>query len=131
MKYILIILFLLLQVNAYASTLPQQECKIIEEVAQEYNLTGNAKLLLYVIRKIENGRDGREFGVLHPRAINTSFRNQCQWAAGTIAKRYKGDLVKFASRWCPVGASNDPTGLNKNWYKNAKWYMDKWEGVIN
>ncbi len=106
--------------------LPAWEKRIINEVADEYHLEGEARLLLFVIRKVENGRKGREFGVLHPAAINTTYRNQCQWAAGTIKKRFHGDLKAFADRWCPVGAENDPQGLNKNWYKNAKYYMEKW-----
>lgn len=32
----------------------------------------------------------------------------------------KGDFIAFlGSRYCPVGASNDPRGLNKNWIKNV------------
>jgi hypothetical protein len=31
----------------------------------------------------------------------------------------RGDFVRFfGSRWAPVGAANDPTGLNANWPKN-------------
>lgn len=108
----------------------ENEAKIIEEVADEYSLQGDSRILLYVIRKIENGPKGTEFGVLHPRAKGTTYRNQAQWAAGTIKKRYTGDLKAFASRWCPIGASNDLTGLNKNWYPNAKYYMKKWGGKI-
>lgn len=29
-------------------------------------------------------------------------------------------LAYFAKRWCPVGASNDPTGLNSNWLRNVR-----------
>lgn len=33
----------------------------------------------------------------------------------------KGDFVSFlGARYCPVGAKNDPTGLNRNWVKNVK-----------
>ena len=119
----------LLPITAFTTpkiSLPSHEIKIINEVADEYNLTGESRLLLFVIRKVENGGSGREFGVLHPKAINTTFRNQAQWAAGTIKKRYAGDLKAFAQRWCPIGAENDPQGLNKNWYKNADYYMKKW-----
>lgn len=107
------------------------EGQILNEVAQEYQLSPDETKLLYVIRKIENGGDGREMGVLTPAAMRfkgdskRSLRLQAQWAAGTIKKRYKGDLRAFADRWCPVGAENDPTGLNKNWYKNAKYYMER------
>ena len=33
----------------------------------------------------------------------------------------QGDFIKFlGSRYCPVGAQNDPTGLNKNWVRNVR-----------
>ena len=48
-----------------------------------------------------------------------SLRLQAEYAAGTIKKRFNGDLEEFAARWCPVGAKNDPKGLNKHWLKNA------------
>lgn len=39
---------------------------------------------------------------------------------------YKGSgLVTIAQihhRWAPIGASNDPTGLNSNWYRNVSRY---------
>ena len=37
-----------------------------------------------------------------------------------------GDFVSFlGSRYCPVGAANDPQGLNKNWIKNVKYFLNK------
>ena len=102
--------------------LPDHEISIIENVADQYGLEGDARLLLYVIRKIENGRSGyAEFGVLSPRAIGRGFRVQCEWAAGTIRKRYNGDLKAFADRWCPPHLHP----LNQNWYKNVQFFMGK------
>lgn len=106
---------------------------IINQVADEYNLQGDARKLLGSIRKVEQGRQGREFGVLEPEAMRfengdpvQSFITQARWAAGTIKKRFTGDLESFANRWAPtVGATNDPTGLNKNWLKNIKSFMNK------
>lgn len=106
--------------------LPEDETAIINEVADEYGLVGDARRLLFVIRKIENGAPGREFGVLHKKALNRGFRVQCEWAAGTIKKRYAGDLRAFAERWAPIGADNDPNGLNNHWHDNASFYMAKW-----
>ena len=38
----------------------------------------------------------------------------------------KGDFIEFlGSRYCPVGAGNDPKGLNKNWVRNVKYYYNK------
>lgn len=31
----------------------------------------------------------------------------------------------LGSRYCPIGALNDPKGLNKNWVKNVKFYLTK------
>jgi len=37
-----------------------------------------------------------------------------------------GDFIVFlGSRYCPIGAENDPTGLNKNWVKNVRYYYDR------
>ena len=37
----------------------------------------------------------------------------------------KGDFIEFlGSKYCPVGAANDPHGLNKNWVKNVKKFLD-------
>ena len=38
----------------------------------------------------------------------------------------KGDFIAFlGARYCPVGAANDPRGLNKNWVKNVNYYLYK------
>jgi len=35
----------------------------------------------------------------------------------------KGDFLAFlASRYAPIGASNDPRGLNRNWVKNVRYF---------
>jgi hypothetical protein len=107
------------------------ELDIINQVADQYGLEGDSRKLLFAIRKAENGRQGREFGVLTPEAMRyekdpdpiKSFIIQAKWAAGTIKKRFNGDLDAFAKRWAPLNASNDPKGLDKNWLKNVKSYM--------
>jgi len=124
--------------------LPEREKKIIEEVANEYGLEGEDRLLLYIIRKVENGEPGFEFGV---KAVKgTDFRTQAEWAAASIVKnreRYKGWLAKGHSGdflyffayyggptgkgWAPIeGVSEEERRINLNWYPNAKYYMDKW-----
>lgn len=37
-----------------------------------------------------------------------------------------GDFIHYLSlRYTPIGADNDPNGLNKNWVKNVKYYLKK------
>jgi hypothetical protein len=89
--------------------------------------------LLLAIRKAENGRDGCEFGVTHPRAWDTNLDTQAGWAAATIVKhhkRYGSDevtlefILSLADRYCP--ASCDPDG-NKNWKRNVNFWFDKFQ----
>lgn len=53
--------------------------------------------------------------------INTCKNNYVRWKkAGS-----KGDYLTFLSnRYCPIGAGNDPKGLNRNWIKNVRFYLD-------
>ena len=84
--------------------------------------------IVAAIRYAENGRKGREYGVLHPRALNKSYRIQAGWCAATVQKNYDrweqagapGEVVVYLGNiYCPVGADNDPTGLNQHWIKNV------------
>jgi len=108
-----------------------EEYQIISKVADEYGLTDEQRKLLFSIRQAENGEQGKEFGVLNDEAMRfakdpdkfKSLDIQARWAAGTIKKRYTGDIDSFAKRWAPIGAKNDPKNLNKNWAKNVKYYM--------
>ena len=97
-----------------ATTLPAREWKVVSQIAAEYGLTPEQTWLLAAIRIHENGRPGLEFGVGGPmdsrhkahryRDGVKSFRIQCSWAAGTIKKRYTGDLRAFGWRYNPYHA---------------------------
>jgi len=99
--------------SAWAVTcaLPQREVNILLGVGKEYRLTGDALKLLMTIRRIENGRPGLEMGIAsnYPRhrarryaqQPALSLRVQARWAAGTIQRRYTGDLDAFAQAYCP------------------------------
>ena len=49
--------------------------------------------------------------------LNSIARSRERWRK---AGRPVDWLAYFASRWCPVGAENDPTGLNSNWLRNVR-----------
>ena len=100
---------------AAASSLPAQEWETLREVAASYGLSKEETWLLAAIRLHENGRPGLEFGIGGPmdsghrahryRDGVKSFRVQCAWAAGTIKRRYTGDLVAFGRRYNPLNAA--------------------------
>ena len=57
--------------------------------------------------------------------INNRVRYQKYKKGG--GKAYKDYIEFLASRYAPVGVKNDPTGLNKNWVKNVKYFIAKGE----
>ena len=88
-----------------------------------------SKLAPYVsaIRYAENGKK-YEYGIIH-KNCKPGYRNQAGWCAATVQKNYdrwvkagsKGEFVVFlGKRYCPVGAKNDPNGLNKHWIGNVR-----------
>lgn len=97
--------------TARAALLPAQEWARIREVAVNYDLDEESTWLLAAIRRQENGRPGLEFGVGGP--MNSrhrahryqdgvkSFYIQAMWAAGTVKKHYRGDLLAFGKRYNP------------------------------
>lgn len=40
--------------------------------------------------------------------------------------RQHPDFISFlGSRYCPIGAGNDPQGLNRNWLKNVRFFLGR------
>jgi hypothetical protein len=108
--------------GAFAAPLiPAREWAMIRQVAVNYDLSEEATWLLAAIRRHENGRPGLEFGVGGP--MNSghpahryqdgtkSFYIQAMWAAGTIRKHYRGDLVAFGKRYNPPYAAQWTNGI--------------------
>ncbi len=43
------------------------------------------------------------------------------WSSGPRTESF----ISYLSRsYCPIGASNDPTGLNVNWVRNVSYFME-------
>jgi hypothetical protein len=99
-------------------------------IAREADRTGVDPSLLTALRRTENGGPGKEFGVLSVPAPDVG--GQARIAANTVRNnvvrferrggiavdpssgRYTEDFLRFlSSRYAPVGAQNDPNGLNR------------------
>ncbi|MBO7482345.1 MAG: hypothetical protein J6U17_00465 [Kiritimatiellae bacterium] len=99
------------QPAAKGPLIPAREWAMIRQIAVNYDLDEERTWLLAAIRRHENGRPGLEFGVGGPmdsghpshryRDGYKSFYIQGMWAAGTVRKHYKGDLVEFGKRYNP------------------------------
>ncbi|MFQ5830657.1 MAG: hypothetical protein ACE5JD_16110 [Candidatus Methylomirabilia bacterium] len=108
------------------------ESDLIQKAAER---AGVDPRFLQALRLVENGGPGREFGVLSVPA--PTYEDQVRVAATTIGRnleRFKraggepidslsgqytdGFIRFFSSRYAPVGANNDPTGLNRYHAKN-------------
>ncbi len=111
--------------------MPESDRQILAEVAAEYKLDGDARLLLFAIYHAERGGPGREMGILTTAAQRykgdhaKSLRTQGQWAAGTIKRRFTGDLEAFGRRYCPPEAH----ALNVNWTRNVRYWMNRVRSV--
>ena len=97
--------------------------------------------IVAAIRHSENGAAGKEYGVLGPgvrrdmERRGATYRPQAGWCAATVQKTFDrwveagkpGTFIEYlGNRYCPVGAENDPTGLNGNWQRN----VSKWDATI-
>ena len=58
--------------------------------------------------------------------INSYNNNQRRFANQS---KHTDFVDFFGSRWAPVGATNDPQGLNVNWVKNVRWFLDNPKAV--
>jgi hypothetical protein len=86
-----------------------------------YQAEGGAKAqYLYGIRsvKYESPEEARRI------CFNT-VRNNRKRFADYGNKNFKTYLEFLASRYCPIGADNDPRGLNQYWLKNVKFFLEK------
>ena len=66
--------------------------------------------------KVKDAQEARQVCINTIRNNRVRFANQNKFT----------DYIEFlASRYCPVGADNDKSGLNKNWVKNVKYFLTK------
>ena len=84
----------------------------------------NVERLATAIRMAEGNPN---YGILkHIKGKN--FRKAC---IQTIQKRLalwngRGDFISYlGSSYCPIGASNDPQGLNRNWIANVRYHYER------
>lgn len=107
---------------------------------KQYPLLVNPYAFMLAVRMAEQGRKGREFGVMAQGAIDTDLETQAEWTMSTLIKDtkrwhtdtlanekkrsdYPGFIFYFGDKWCPIGADNDPNNLNKYWLPNfQKFY---------
>lgn len=108
--------------------------------------------LLMAIRTAENGAPGREYGII-PNAryaqdkgytMNGTFyhyinetEKQVAWCARTVRNNLdrfaldskgKENFIDYLGEvYCPVGASNDPRGLNRHWEPNVQGFYEQFK----
>lgn len=120
-------------------TLSEIECKIYNR-GIEKGLTHNQSLLLIAISKHETGnwtssiyKNGYNFGGLMSKgklAKYNSLDEGLDAFINCLQKWYfnKGLTTpeKIQPIYCPVGAKNDPNGLNQYWLKNVNKYYNQY-----
>ena len=90
----------------------------------------NIPILADAIFKAEGVNSRHPYGILK-KYKTTTPRQACINTIKSALKRYQTDskgleFIPFlAKTYCPVGAKNDPTGLNKNWVKNVTYFYQE------
>lgn len=121
----------------------ETEWPLIKDKADEYGID---PYFVAAIRSQENGGPGKEFGVLSVPA--PTYNDQLRITCDTILNRlidyainddplcsyllqgknhrrliYNDAFLKyFSSIWAPIGADNDPKGLNAGWYSGVRYF---------
>lgn len=86
----------------------------------------NIEKLADAIYKAENSKSN-PYGIM-TRYKHTTPRQACINTIKHQLQTWKGsvDFIDYLGRtYAPIGASNDPTGLNKNWIRNVKYFYKR------
>lgn len=114
-----LILGLLIWIVFYASNVSAQFVKDI-----------NVEALASAIKKAESSKN-HPYGILAPYCAGQTPQKCRKGCVQTIQKRLrlwtgKEDFISFLSRtYAPIGAENDPRGLNRNWTSNVSHFYAK------
>lgn len=120
-------------------TLTGIECQIYNK-AKEYNMTDNQAYLIIAISKHETGnwtssafKNKNNFGGLmgtNGLKVYDTQNDGLDAFVKLLKNRYfdKGlnTIEKIQPIYCPVGAKNDPNGLNKYWKTNVQKYYNEY-----
>lgn len=107
--------------------------KIIYMVMLILSVSGTVRAEIDVERMV-NAIGRAENSTSHPYGIMTKYRHTtprqaCKNTVLHALRDYKGKESGFISflqgRYAPIGAENDPTGLNANWTANVTYYYEK------
>lgn len=116
-----------ISLSLYLTTSATAFCSITTEPTAVSYSSISIERLADAIRKAEGIHSKHPYGILK-KYKKTSPRQAC---INTIKHALKdwngnGDFISFlGARYCPVGAANDPTGLNKNWIKNVRFFYER------
>jgi hypothetical protein len=83
----------------------------------------NVSRLADSIRLAEGNKN---YGILK-KISGTNYRKACIQTINHQLHNWNGngDFIRFLSKsYAPIGADNDPHGLNSNWVRNVKWFYN-------
>ena len=114
-------MFLLIAVSAQAQQFSMTRQQV-EKLADAIYISegGNATVFPYGIKSVSCKGETACRRI----CINT-INNNVKRFNNYGYKKHETYLEFLASRYCPIGAKDDPTGLNKNWIKNVRFYYEK------
>ena len=89
-----------------------------EEIADAIFKAEDSKKFPYGVRSIDTHGDAAYARRITLNSIRNAKR---RWNSDGNP----GSFLDFmAKRWAPVGAENDPGGLNRHWVKNVRYFLE-------
>jgi len=119
MKTLLILTALLSVANPCYASSPEYFNKVVDAI---YKAEGGSKAqYAYGIRSVRYSSKEEARRICY----NTVRNNYTRWLKSGQRVSY---LEFLASKYCPIGAANDPKGLNRHWLKNVTFYLNQGRG---
>ncbi len=94
------------------------------------DIIDNEKLATAIYYAEGGNKTSHPYGILK-KYKTTTPRQACINTIKSALRRYENsdksvDFISFLGKtYCPIGASNDPSGLNVNWVKNVYYFYNR------
>lgn len=130
------------KVQAFLQNYPYLSDKLptFERVAKKHNISVVLMIAIiiqetggssYALTELNNpsGQMTSE-GLIHFDTLEQGLDMTGRTLDNLVNERGLNTLALLGSVYCPVGASNDPLGLNKNWVPNVQHFIDQMGGSL-
>lgn len=120
----LILMGLVMMLTSGFRSVPQFE-KLADAIYQAENSKNHPYGIIY------KGCNSKTPSYCRKICLNTLSNTHTKWLKSQ-ENGLNSEFIEFlANSYAPLGASNDPKGLNKNWITNVNWFLNHPKEVVH